>query len=425
MLTPQRLPYILSLLIQSENPLPMSFFNILAGAAEENFNLGAEAIDVAHRTHNGLFDALGVNNILPTPVKNLTDGIYDTNRAIVSATGKKTAGVLRTIGGALSGDQGSPHDDSEEEDKTNAGYNDNSDEENVDDNKDDADYNYLAPEDIPPPDPHRHGICPDRPDDRDHMFQYDSSHILSHGVDLRYLGPPVYDQGKMGCCCPHAVAGAFEFSAMQQNLPYFSPSRLFIWYRGRQKSPVHDAVKKNIGISLRDAIQSLVPGPKGGVCSEDDWSYEVGEYNEKKYFINNAKAAQKPPTLAIAHSHQHTAVTYKRFNAGDKLLAKKLMQCLDKGIPFVFGMHHCDILKTDVVKDTGRGIKKPTAKQMRDQTHEHALMAVGYIKEEKIFIIRNSWGADWGDNGHFYMPFSFLYLCYDFWSIKAHKGTQH
>jgi len=51
----------------------------------------------------------------------------------------------------------------------------------------------------------------------------------------------------------------------------------------------------------------------------------------------------------------------------------------------------------------------------------HAVMAVGYNEKEKVFIIRNSWGVNWGDQGYFYMPYKYMTnknLCSDFWVVK-------
>lgn len=71
------------------------FLKVLADAAEDNSKLSAEAIGVAHRTHRGLLDAVGIN--IPNPVKNLTDSIYRTNQKIVLGAGHKTAEALRKL----------------------------------------------------------------------------------------------------------------------------------------------------------------------------------------------------------------------------------------------------------------------------------------------------------------------------------------
>jgi len=52
----------------------------------------------------------------------------------------------------------------------------------------------------------------------------------------------------------------------------------------------------------------------------------------------------------------------------------------------------------------------------------HAVMAVGYDDATKRFLIRNSWGADWGLQGYFTMPYDYLdsrNLSDDFWTIRT------
>jgi C1A family cysteine protease len=51
----------------------------------------------------------------------------------------------------------------------------------------------------------------------------------------------------------------------------------------------------------------------------------------------------------------------------------------------------------------------------------HAVTAVGYDLEQEHFIVRNSWGVEWGDAGYFYMPFAVIDddLAADFWTLRA------
>ena len=52
----------------------------------------------------------------------------------------------------------------------------------------------------------------------------------------------------------------------------------------------------------------------------------------------------------------------------------------------------------------------------------HAVMAVGYDDDTREFLVRNSWGRDWGLNGYFKMPYSYLMtakLASDFWTIRG------
>lgn len=36
------------------------------------------------------------------------------------------------------------------------------------------------------------------------------------------------------------------------------------------------------------------------------------------------------------------------------------------------------------------------------------MLAVGYSDQDRVFIVRNSWGTDWGDEGYCYIPYDYL-----------------
>jgi C1A family cysteine protease len=47
---------------------------------------------------------------------------------------------------------------------------------------------------------------------------------------------------------------------------------------------------------------------------------------------------------------------------------------------------------------------------------------VGYHDAKQTFTVRNSWGADWGQKGHFTIPYAYLLdtnLADDFWTIRV------
>ncbi|RAL58895.1 hypothetical protein DID88_009315 [Monilinia fructigena] len=357
------------------------FFNIIADSVEDNAELAAEAVNVAHRTQNGILDAIGINGILPTPIKDFNDKVYDTNENLVRESGRWTAGLLRNFDGS------SKHPD---------------DEEDLDTELDDR------------PGAHSmdRGPYPSRPDSRDHIYKPVDKPV-SHCVDLRNKCPEVYNQKSLMSCTAHAVAAAFEFDVRKQGLPEFSPSRLFIWYNARAKSGNPGDTQKNVGSNIRDAIKSI-DLKQHGVCSEDDWSYEVAQSDKKTHkFRPGAKAAKKPPTRVERHAHQHTAPSYKTLQ--EHGTEKALIHCLDSGFPVIFGMKTYGLLRN--IGSNGRGLRKPTAKEMKNE-HRHSLLAVGYNQAEKVFIVRNSWGAHWGEGGYFYMPYYYLKYCYDFWTMR-------
>ena len=63
----------------------------------------------------------------------------------------------------------------------------------------------------------------------------------------------------------------------------------------------------------------------------------------------------------------------------------------------------------------------PMPKENEKVLGGHAVAVVGYCDKQKHFIIRNSWGEEWGDKGYFYMPYKFItnpQYANDFWTVE-------
>jgi C1A family cysteine protease len=87
--------------------------------------------------------------------------------------------------------------------------------------------------------------------------------------------------------------------------------------------------------------------------------------------------------------------------------------------PFVFGFTVYDQFESDECARTGVvTLPAPDAQPLGD----HAVLAVGYDDAKQVFIVRNSWGVDWGVAGYFYPPYAYLLdadLAGDFWTILS------
>ena len=244
-----------------------------------------------------------------------------------------------------------------------------------------------------------YGWRPDLPDQRDLMYAAPRPVVkkLPAKVDLRKLCPPVYDQGELGSCTANAIGAAFEFGLMKQNKASdFTPSRLFIYYNERV---MEHTVKIDNGAEIRDGIKSV---NKEGVCPEKMLPYDI------------TKFAVKPGTACYKEALKHQALSYQR-------VTRKIEQmkgCLADGFPFVFGFTVYDSFESDAVAKTGI-LNMPKKKE--GIAGGHAVVAVGYNDTSKRFIVRNSWGTDWGLEGYFTMPYDYLTeanLSDDFWTIR-------
>jgi C1A family cysteine protease len=246
------------------------------------------------------------------------------------------------------------------------------------------------------------GWVPDLPDARDHLFAAPPTALASlpKRVDLRPHCPPIYDQGELGSCTANAIAAAIEFDQIKQQLPPphpFTPSRLFIYYNERV---IEHSVRSDAGAQIRDGVKSVA---RQGDCPESEWPY------------NPAKFAVKPPARCYADAARYRAISYAR-------VVQSLMQiqgCLAAGYPIVIGFTVYDSFMSDEVASTGEV-------PMPDLTSEHvqgghAVLVVGFDDGQRRFIMRNSWGTDWGMRGYFTMPYAYLIdrqLSSDFWQIR-------
>ena len=185
----------------------------------------------------------------------------------------------------------------------------------------------------------------------------------------------------------------------KQGFPDFDPSRLFLYYNERQ---IQNTTQIDSGSSLRNGIKSI---NKTGLCTERSWPYQID------YFKN------KPSSSCYKEAKFHKCLRYKRLNND----LKQLQACLSSGKPFVFGFSVYDSFEDLTIwnpKTDEMPIPNPNKEKLLGG---HAVVAVGYSNRRKSFLVRNSWGTDWGMQGYFLIPYKFITSeqCKDFWVIET------
>ena len=244
---------------------------------------------------------------------------------------------------------------------------------------------------------------PDIPDHRDFVYAAPKATLPSK-VDLRgSLMPPVYDQGQLGSCTANAIAGAVEFELRKQKLADFMPSRLFIYYNERL---MEGTVAYDAGAMIRDGIKSV---NKQGVTSERVWPYSDRD---------PGNFTTRPTPAAYTDALKHTVTSYYRVSQ----TTTDIQQCLADGYPVVFGFAVYTAFESAAVAKTGvLGLPRPGEIMLGG----HAVLAVGYDNSTQRFLVRNSWGTSWGQQGYFTMPYAYLTnnnLADDLWTIRLMKG---
>lgn len=244
----------------------------------------------------------------------------------------------------------------------------------------------------------RYGWIPDVPDQRDHLYAAPPQFLkaLPPSADLRTKCPPVYNQGELGSCTANAIAAAIEFDRIKQKLSDFVPSRLFIYYNERV---IEGTVSIDSGAMLRDGIKSVA---SSGACPEPEWPYDI------------TKFARRPTHRCYSDAKLDRAVSYQSIIQD----LNQMKGCLASGYPFIFGFTVYQSFENEEVRRTGHA-KLPDWGER--PIGGHAVMAVGYDDAKQWFLVRNSWGAEWGMKGYFTLPYAYLIqpgLSSDFWTIR-------
>lgn len=234
------------------------------------------------------------------------------------------------------------------------------------------------------------------PDFRDHPFMAALAHF-PETVDLRGKFPKVYDQGNLGSCTGNAIAGICEYEWMRQGKPDpFIPSRLFIYYNERQ---LEGTVHSDSGAAIRDGIKAI---HKWGFCPEDAWPYHISAFAHKP--------TSQAYVLALKEQVQDYLAVHQTLN--------DMKAALVSGYPIVLGFTVYDSFMNQHVADTG---VVPMPGHGESVQGGHAVVVVGYDNPSSRFIVRNSWGEDWGQKGYFTIPYTYFlnsHLASDLWIVR-------
>jgi len=246
---------------------------------------------------------------------------------------------------------------------------------------------------------HRYDFVPDLPDHRDFRYMRMKglgATAIPARVDLRAQCSPIKNQGVLGSCTANSLAGIVEFENRRAGKNPPDLSRLFIYYNERA---LENTIRTDGGAQLRTGIKSLA---SVGVCPEEHWPYLTDAFT------------RKPDQEDYDVAAEYKINVYSRLRNKDDML-----NCLADGFPFVFGFTIYDSFESDVVARTGN---VPMPHTSEKSLGGHAVYAVGYDMETERFLVANSWGTDWGQQGFFTLPFAYVTdpdLACDFWMVQA------
>lgn len=244
----------------------------------------------------------------------------------------------------------------------------------------------------------RYGWKPDHPDQRDVFFSAPPKVIkaLPPNFDMRAEMPPVFNQGNLGSCTANAACALVWYLGIKEGHDIVVPSRLFEYYNTRL---LEGTTRQDSGASIRDAIKAMT---RWGFCPESDWPYNIAAF------------AKKPPQAAYKDATKNIVRQYHAVpKAGSQIKA-----ALSQGNPVDFGFTVYQSFEGNAVASTGI---VPMPLPSEQVLGGHSVLIVGYDDANSWYIVRNSWGEEWGDKGYCYMPYQFIEgrNASDFWTINA------
>lgn len=224
---------------------------------------------------------------------------------------------------------------------------------------------------------------------------------LPASVDLRASMPPVVDQGELGSCTANAMAGALGYDMIVEKALTFPVSRLFQYYNERA---IEGTTSSDAGATISDTIKAAA---QYGYLPEATWPYDVTQY------------AVKPPQSAYDAAIPDAIRDYATV-AQD---GPTIQAALAAGHPVLIGFTVYQSFESQAVASSGI---MPMPRRGEQVMGGHAVLLCGYDQAKQVYIVRNSWGAEWGQDGYFLMPFAYVHspqLAGDFWVVNTVPGA--
>jgi C1A family cysteine protease len=227
---------------------------------------------------------------------------------------------------------------------------------------------------------------------------------IDKSKDLREYFSPIEDQGNLGSCTAHAGVSLYEYFENRAFGKYIDGSHLFLYKATRNL--MHET--GDTGAYLRSTMGAMA---LFGIPPEEFWPYDINQFDDE------------PTAFCYAYGHNYQAISYARLDQTGMTQAEilsSIKRFTAAGIPAMFGF-----TVYDSIYDAEQTGEIPFPTQNNSIIGGHAVAIAGYDDNMQLpnaptkgaFIIRNSWGTSFGDEGYCYLPYDYVLqgIADDFW----------
>lgn len=218
--------------------------------------------------------------------------------------------------------------------------------------------------------------------------------LLPGDVDLRPYCTDT-NQFNIGACAGNSTADSVEvLNSIEDERKGVKRdplqlSRLFIYTMARgmmdEDQDGQADIDKDEGTFIRLCFEVL---SRYGICDESVWPYDT------------SKVFTSPSMKALRQATGHRIHSYYRIKGEGDERCDAVRSALRGKHPVVFGT------LIDSAFMSWRGSLTPISEPKGKTEGGHAMLIVGCLGEN--FLVKNSWGRSWGDNGYWLMSPSYL-----------------
>lgn len=206
---------------------------------------------------------------------------------------------------------------------------------------------------------------------------------LPTSADLRKYFTKIKNQGGQSACASFSLVSVFEYFMANETKTNPDLSEAFVYYNARN---ITGETETDCGTTLHNVIRAMTDN---GVCVE-----ELCPYNENKHSV-------KPDETAYSDALNRKLVAAQNV----PIDVETIKSAINEGYPVIASFCVFD----SFAKNTRGFVSLPSEQERQKSKKEyHAMVICGYSDDQGYFIVRNSWGKSFGDDGYCYIPYAYV-----------------